>query len=541
MDNFTLADAAEKASNAVIQIFGQYCASTMDVEDGRGSDVESFNALFLQYLDQVQAKTIDAQARTALYPPPRGAMLMWNDFASLSSERLIEPYRLMNNSNHPGVFLNEMLGSDIADTTKSLGYPDTPLHLDDIMPDDNAVLSSRTSSSSLSGPEGQPADRTILPRGNIPKGRGIQSRCSSRSTFLPDETDCVSVLESHVEEQPPASGPGPMSVDSSRSTAISAPLQIPQPEHHSPYSPAAKDTRRRSNICTTTTAAVPSVRMRCSVNYLQQPWNPAIFGQTVARRALKDLEVPRISDIIQFIGDSECVIALLKLFREGRAGERRDCTFLRDDSIRDIYDRIKKRDDMIGFLGLQQMWDLMILFEQSQFKGCQQLSRTFRSANLLGQSSKRGPGNRHNADKARALDHMMQAIMPNCEPHAEEYEAEKRRARRYQIWGGRLSDCAERFGRASIGLVFVACSREREVLRWRHHLLFVMSEQDFEWLLNVLDEIQGNYLRELSNKLATLFEDTGAANSISILDASREADFLACPKGTRKLLSMLFS
>ncbi len=68
-----------------------------------------------------------------------------------------------------------------------------------------------------------------------------------------------------------------------------------------------------------------------------------------------------------------------------------------------------------------------------------------------------------------------------------------------------------------------------------------MSEQDFEWLLNVLDEIQGNYLRELSNKLATLFEDTGAANSISILDASREADFLACPKGTRKLLSMLFS
>ncbi|KAK0767543.1 hypothetical protein LTR59_018286, partial [Friedmanniomyces endolithicus] len=200
------------------------------------------------------------------------------------------------------------------------------------------------------------------------------------------------------------------------------------------------------------------------------PWNPAIFGQTVARRALKDLEVPRISDIIQFIGDSECVIALLKLFREGRAGERRDCTFLRDDSIRDIYDRIKKRDDMIGFLGLQQMWDLMILFEQSQFKGCQQLSRTFRSANLLGQSSKRGPGNRHNADKARALDHMMQAIMPNCEPHAEEYEAEKRRARRYQIWGGRLSDCAERFGRASIGLVFVACSREREVLRWRHHL-----------------------------------------------------------------------
>jgi len=71
--------------------------------------------------------------------------------------------------------------------------------------------------------------------------------------------------------------------------------------------------------------------------------------------------------------------------------------------------------------------------------------------------------------------------------------------------------------------------------------LFVMSEQDFEWLLNVLDEIQGNYLRELSNKLATLFEDTGAANSISILDASREADFLACPKGTRKLLSMLFS
>ncbi len=75
MDNFTLGDAAEKASNAVIQIFGQYCASTMDVEDGRGSDVESFNALFLQYLDQVQAKTIDAQARTALYPPPRGAML----------------------------------------------------------------------------------------------------------------------------------------------------------------------------------------------------------------------------------------------------------------------------------------------------------------------------------------------------------------------------------------------------------------------------------------------------------------------------------
>ncbi len=68
-----------------------------------------------------------------------------------------------------------------------------------------------------------------------------------------------------------------------------------------------------------------------------------------------------------------------------------------------------------------------------------------------------------------------------------------------------------------------------------------MSEQDFRWLLNVLDEIQGNYLRELSNKLATLFEDTGAANSISIPDASTEADFLARPKGTRKLLSMLFT
>jgi hypothetical protein len=204
--------------------------------------------------------------------------------------------------------------------------------------------------------------------------------------------------------------------------------------------------------------------IRYSIDYLARPWFPESRSMQVPAFRTHDDYQNRAQDLIQFIGDSDSVNALLTLMREAN-----DIPWVRSvpttDLMVKIYERIIRRDDKIKACGLQQWYDLNELYEAARKVTSGQTSQRFRTCNLEGLRGKDRRGNPRNNEESLIMECMLKTISPEVA-----ISGVKGRAKWMRQLGGRLSVIGERFGHFCLGIAYVSSRQEREAADWRSHV-----------------------------------------------------------------------
>jgi len=155
-----------------------------------------------------------------------------------------------------------------------------------------------------------------------------------------------------------------------------------------------------------------------SIDYSTLAWSSDQLSKRI--RPSEDHHHIRIWNFVEFIGNSECLIALMSLIREGKTNRQKNEDVMRGTSAADVYRRLVQRDGKIRLHGWQQWQDLVQLYEQSRHIARPQQGRVFEVVGVkewnAGKNSSRRLGNPRQCQTALVTDQMMQYIIPDYKP-----------------------------------------------------------------------------------------------------------------------------
>ena len=211
---------------------------------------------------------------------------------------------------------------------------------------------------------------------------------------------------------------------------------------------------------------------RCAPNaldYSDQLWSLENSSIQIHSTDLSEENMVRVKDLVQNIGDGECLAALFSLMVEEGSGRLLNRDEFEKASIAQIYNRIMQREDTIKKHGLRQWHDLTRLFEIAREAVRPQASQTFRFTNGRVRESRGQRGNPENAFLSEVTDRMIEIVTSETTT-AEQSRDMRNTMTKFRRWGSRLSSIAERFGRACVGIAYVSSRGEREGKGWKDHM-----------------------------------------------------------------------
>ncbi|CAG8095623.1 unnamed protein product [Penicillium olsonii] len=276
------------------------------------------------------------------------------------------------------------------------------------------------------------------------------------------------------------------------------------------------------------------------------------FRHTIKTKLL-DLEPDLISSLCLFllqIGSARAFVTLQAALKSSR--ETKDHLYgaqsrkwvSRDLTLKDRFEVIGEIQENAAYLQILRCNHILNMYRQSGETAEHSSSFTIWAVprDVL-DSRPRARGNPKNIAVAAAVDKMMEKILPDLESSSAVYKRKRRKVLEFRKLGQRLDILAHRFGDAVLGLIHFDQPGETPGSVATEKIILEPTDETFENFVDILEESQGELLREISTAARSsfqhvLYEDMWRPDLFP-LERHIAEDVLQLPKGSQELQNLL--